>query len=139
MQLRCILQIIKMIRAVIILFVICWTPIKSQQLMRTYFKKLFVICSMSSFYWVTTITITFHWLCMAHSFVNPIIYSFMSKGFRVRILYNQRHDILVKSYFAFLLPYIVNQIFFTFLMLRLLFPQIYGFMNINSLYCWQNI
>jgi hypothetical protein len=40
---------------------------------------------MNSFYWVTTITILFHWLAMAHSFVNPIIYSFMSQNFRVSV------------------------------------------------------
>ncbi len=78
-------QIIKIMCAVIILFVICWTPVKTKQIIRSYFPDLFNICSMNSFYWVTTITISFHWLAMAHSFVNPIIYSFMSKSFRVSV------------------------------------------------------
>ncbi len=78
-------QIIKIMFAVIILFAICWTPVKTSQIIRSYFPELFNICSMNSFYWVTTITISFHWLAMAHSFVNPIIYSFMSKSFRVSV------------------------------------------------------
>ncbi len=74
-----------MMCAVIILFAICWTPVKTKQIIRSYFPHLFNICSMNSFYWVTTITILFHWLAMAHSFVNPIIYSFMSQNFRVSV------------------------------------------------------
>jgi hypothetical protein len=79
------LQIIKIISAVIILFVICWTPVKTKQIIRSYFRNFFYICSMKSYYLVTTITLSFHWLAMAHSFVNPIIYSFMSKSFRVSL------------------------------------------------------
>ncbi len=71
--------------AVIILFVICWTPVKTKQIIHSYFRDLFNICSMKSYYLVTTITISFHWLAMAHSFVNPIIYSFMSNSFRVSL------------------------------------------------------
>ena len=77
-------QTIKMMFAVVILYGICWTPIKIYQLALDYLPKLFHInCSETHFYAMITYYFFAHWLAMSNTFVNPIVYSFMSKNFRV--------------------------------------------------------
>lgn len=74
-----------MLSTIVILFLICWLPIQALNLM-VWFKRdwLESIYATDVGYWCyVTATIVAHWLSMANSFVNPIIYCFMSENFRV--------------------------------------------------------
>uniref|UniRef100_T1J7X3 G-protein coupled receptors family 1 profile domain-containing protein n=1 Tax=Strigamia maritima TaxID=126957 RepID=T1J7X3_STRMM len=75
------IKVVKMLGLVVAMFAICWLPLHIFNLLvhfQPHFSwnfghnKLFVV----SFY-------TCHWLAMANSFVNPIIYCFMSDNFWV--------------------------------------------------------
>ena len=69
---------------IIILFDICWFPIKLYQFLIDY--DLITFCSEMQFNALIYTYITFHWLAMANSFINPIVYSFYSRSFRVSTL-----------------------------------------------------
>ena len=72
-----------MLVAVVILFLICWLPIKILMTVITYSPEwLFIDDPQSNNVYIASYFIC-HWMAMANSFVNPIIYSFMSKSFRV--------------------------------------------------------
>lgn len=76
-----------MLVAVVILFLICWLPIKILMTVITYSPEwLFIDDLQSNNVYIATFFIC-HWMAMANSFVNPIIYSFMSKSFRVGITF----------------------------------------------------
>ena len=79
-----------MLITIVGLFAICWLPSHVFQLIRVFNKDLLLrfIGNDASSPKYLTIVISSHWLSMAHSFVNPIIYSFMSDNFKVcRYLY----------------------------------------------------
>src|SRR6218665_523690 len=74
-----------MLMTIVLLFALCWAPWHAFHLVRAYRQD-----------WLLTFTeydagsprylfivITTHWLSMANSCVNPIIYCFMSDNFRV--------------------------------------------------------
>ena len=66
---------------VILLYGICWMPIKLYQFLNDY--GLIAYCTERELYAMVCLYFICHWMAMANSFVNPIIYSFMSKSFRV--------------------------------------------------------
>ena len=74
-----------MMFAIVILYGICWTPIKMYQLAQEYTPSIFDYCSQSGFYKVIIFYFFAHTLAMSNSFVNPVVYSFMSKNFMVTL------------------------------------------------------
>ena len=77
-----------MMNVLVISFVVCMMPIKTKQLLEMLWPRLARPCTLTGHYIEASIHFICHWLGMAHSFVNPIIYSFMSQNFRVRITDN---------------------------------------------------
>ena len=73
-----------MMNVLVISFVVCMMPIKTKQLLEMLWPRLARPCTLTGHYIEASIHFICHWLGMAHSFVNPIIYSFMSQNFRVR-------------------------------------------------------
>lgn len=70
-------QVIKMLIVVILIFVLCWTPI----LVMNVFRAFSIIPSLNYGH-TKAIRTSFHLLSYANSCVNPIIYGFMSRNFR---------------------------------------------------------
>ena len=71
-----------MLFIVVLMFCICWIPIKTFQLLNEF--NLLEYCTVMQFKAYLFAYNLFYWLAIANSFVNPIIYSFMSQSFRVR-------------------------------------------------------
>ena len=78
-------QSIHMMMLTILMFIICWMPVKIFQLMLEF--SLISNCNQNQFYTMVYIYIVCHWLAMANSFINPIVYSFISKSFKVCLLF----------------------------------------------------
>ncbi|XP_075680424.1 orexin receptor type 2-like [Dermatophagoides pteronyssinus] len=71
-----------MLIIIIGVFTICWLPIQLFNIL-IYFKSNFLRVDSEFKYYAFVGSYFFcHWISMAHSFMNPIIYSFMSKNFR---------------------------------------------------------
>ncbi|XP_050403601.1 allatostatin-A receptor [Patella vulgata] len=70
-------QVIKMLVAVIIIFIVCWAPILTNNLL-TSFNVLHPL----NYGYLKPMRLAFYLLSYANSCVNPIIYGFMSKKFR---------------------------------------------------------
>ncbi|CAL1529009.1 unnamed protein product, partial [Lymnaea stagnalis] len=70
-------KVVKMLVTIVLLFGVCWLPLH---------VFITVVTFNVSFFGVVTYEIYFgvHWLSMANSFVNPVIYGFMNDNFRVR-------------------------------------------------------
>ena len=68
----------------ILLYVLCWMPLRLFQLLHEF--DLLANCTEWQFYTFIYGYIVCHWLAMANCFVNPIVYSFMSKSFQVCVL-----------------------------------------------------
>ena len=66
---------------IVSLYILCWAPIKILVLLIEF--QLISNCNADQYHILVYVYIIFHWLAMANSFVNPIVYSFMSKSFRV--------------------------------------------------------
>lgn len=63
------------------------TPLKSKPDLFIYFARDLMVNIYNSsvgFNMYVTVAITAHWFSMSNSFVNPIIYCFMSENFRVK-------------------------------------------------------
>jgi hypothetical protein len=75
-----------MLATIVVLFAICWLPIHILQLLiafkRDWLEGMYGTEFGSQTY--VALTIFSHWLSMSNSFVNPVIYCFMSDNFRVR-------------------------------------------------------
>ncbi|XP_021002527.1 RYamide receptor-like [Parasteatoda tepidariorum] len=81
-QLMAKMKVVKMMATVVVLFAVCWLPIQIFSLL-IYFSQSSVMPETSSdFVHFITAFFTCHWLSMANSFANPIIYCFMSDNFR---------------------------------------------------------
>jgi hypothetical protein len=70
-----------MLFVVILLYGVCWAPIKLYQCLLDY--GLISFCTSGQLYALVCTYFACHWIAMSNSFVNPIVYSFMSKSFRV--------------------------------------------------------
>lgn len=100
-----------MLVAVVILFLVSWLPIKIFMTVITYSPEwLFIDDPQSNNAYIASYFIC-HWLAMNTSMINPIIYSFMSKSFRVCL------------FLSFLLFHITNSFQFDF---KELVTKIYG-------------
>ena len=72
-----------MLITIIGVFTVCWLPIQIFTIL-IYFKPNFLNVDSRFKYYAFVGTYFFcHWISMAHSFMNPIIYSFMSRNFKV--------------------------------------------------------
>lgn len=70
-------QVIKMLIVVVIVFVLCWTPILVFNVL-----KAFDIVPLLNYWPLKPFKTAFHLFSYANSCVNPIIYGFMSRNFR---------------------------------------------------------
>lgn len=70
-------QVIKMLIVVVIIFVLCWTPILVINVLTA-----FEVIEKLNYGYMKAIKTTFHLFSYANSCVNPIIYGFMSRNFR---------------------------------------------------------
>ncbi len=70
-----------MLFTVILLYGVCWAPIKIYQFLLDHGWMGF--CSELSLILLTHSYFACHWIAMASSAINPIIYSFLSLSFRV--------------------------------------------------------
>ena len=66
-----------------LLYGLCWAPIKLYQFMLDY--DIIGYCTRTQMYIIIGCYFVCHWTAMSNSFVNPIVYSFMSSSFRVCI------------------------------------------------------
>ncbi|CAI9738560.1 substance-K receptor-like [Octopus vulgaris] len=78
LAIRAKIKVVKMLVTIVVLFGICWLPIHIYTLFIDYHPELFG----SPTFDVMLVFIVVHWLAMAHSFMNPIIYGFMNDNFR---------------------------------------------------------
>ncbi|KAG1648503.1 Cholecystokinin receptor [Nymphon striatum] len=69
--------VIKMLVAVVVLFLVCWTPILMTNILTAYqfLPELNVG-------FTKPLRITFHLMAYFNSCINPVVYGFMSKNFR---------------------------------------------------------
>ncbi len=83
------IRVIKMLAILLLLFAICWLPIKLFFVVIIFNKQLLDFQTSTQYYvYVFTFFIA-HFLSMFNSCINPIVYCFMSKTFRVCISRNQ--------------------------------------------------
>src|SRR6218665_663029 len=75
-----------MLIAIITAFALCWLPIQIFQLVVYFSPNILDNSSDTKYYTFVGTYFVCHWISMAHSFMNPIIYSFMSKSFKVSLI-----------------------------------------------------
>ena len=71
------LQVIKILVIVISLFVVCWSPVLIDNVLRA-----FGVVEKYNYGWLKHMRQAFSLMSYANSCVNPIVYGFMSKNFR---------------------------------------------------------
>ncbi|XP_036367846.1 RYamide receptor-like isoform X2 [Octopus sinensis] len=71
-------KVVKMLLTIVVMFGVCWMPLSILILFLEYHYELALKPGSK----LISIYISLHWLAMAHSFVNPIIYGFMNDNFR---------------------------------------------------------
>ncbi|GFT82701.1 tachykinin-like peptides receptor 86C [Nephila pilipes] len=81
-QLMAKMKVVKMMFTVVILFAVCWLPIHIFNLLIYFNGSLVMPETDSEFVNFTAAFFSCHWISMANSFANPIIYCFMSENFR---------------------------------------------------------
>ncbi|XP_041485524.1 substance-K receptor-like [Lytechinus variegatus] len=74
-------KVIKMLVTIVLTFALCWLPLHIYQLLGNVARKMLLANPSSTF----PLFFTIHWLAMANSFINPIIYGFLNDGFRADI------------------------------------------------------
>ena len=80
-----------MLILIVILFALCWTPIQFFGLI-VWFYPISLDTDLKYNLYVG-LYFASHWLSMSHSFINPLIYSYMSSNFRVRHELNRQKTI----------------------------------------------
>ena len=75
-----------MLMTVLLVFFICWAPVKLYQFLLSHGYLIDLMCTERGYHFWLYVYITCHWLAMANCFCNPVIYSFMSARFRVRVV-----------------------------------------------------
>src|SRR5690625_684603 len=92
---------------IILLYDLCWAPIKLYQFLL--YNDFISYCSETQFYTLIALYIGCHWLAMANSFVNPIVYSFMSKSFLVKFGFpqNMNDKIQLIAFFLQIFPRLI--------------------------------
>ncbi|XP_071107655.1 substance-K receptor-like [Haliotis cracherodii] len=75
-QLKSKRKIVKMLVIIVVLFGLCWLPLHTFFLLESFIPELMREADKNALYYAC------HWLAMANSFVNPVIYGFMNDSFR---------------------------------------------------------
>ena len=73
------------------MFIICWLPIQTFDLLIYFDKSYLTITSNDNYNFFVIGYLISQWLSMAHTIINPIIYSFLSKNFRVSKKLNEQN------------------------------------------------
>ncbi|XP_042899013.1 RYamide receptor [Parasteatoda tepidariorum] len=76
------MKVVKMMATIVILFALCWLPIHIFGLMVYFVPDLVMPIRDEDFPGFAAAFLSCHWLSMANSFVNPLVYCFMSDNFR---------------------------------------------------------
>ena len=78
------LQVVKMVVTLVVVFALCWLPLHLFNLIIDFAPHVLdLITSTRAERVYYSIFYTCHWLAMANSFTNPIIYGFLNESFRV--------------------------------------------------------
>ena len=70
------MKIVKMLALVVVIFMVCWAPY------HIYFIYLYHNPDITSYSYIGHIYLSFYWLAMSNTCVNPIIYYWMNQRFR---------------------------------------------------------
>ena len=76
-------KVIKILMVVVATFVLCWSPLQLYNLLAIASPSTRNFNTEQQLNRYVYLYFAFHWLAMAHSCLNPVIYSFMSASFRV--------------------------------------------------------
>lgn len=76
-------KMFKLLVCIVVTFIICWTPIHFMNVITTLWPKTRRFSTEAELHQYVLTYFALHWIAMAHSTANPIIYTFMSKTFRV--------------------------------------------------------
>ncbi|KAL8573611.1 hypothetical protein ACOMHN_007164 [Nucella lapillus] len=79
-------KVVKMLVAVVVMFTLCWLPLHIFFLLLDFQPDLMAYHTVQEERFFVGLFYTVHWLAMANSFVNPIIYSFTNESFRVDLV-----------------------------------------------------
>ncbi|XP_077552948.1 RYamide receptor-like [Haemaphysalis longicornis] len=82
-QLSAKIKVVKMLATVVLMFAVCWLPIHMMNLILYFDREAMLPDTAEQEYMYIAAFFSCHWFSMANSFVNPIIYCFMSDNFRV--------------------------------------------------------
>ncbi|XP_037570441.2 substance-P receptor [Dermacentor silvarum] len=82
-QLSAKMKVVKMLATVVLMFAVCWLPIHMMNLVVYFDRDAMLPDTAEQEYLYIAAFFSCHWFSMANSFVNPIIYCFMSDNFRV--------------------------------------------------------
>ncbi|KAM7305429.1 substance-P receptor [Ixodes scapularis] len=77
------MKVVKMLATVVLMFAVCWLPIHLMNLILYFDRDAISPDTDEQEYLYIAAFFSCHWFSMANSFVNPIIYCFMSDNFRV--------------------------------------------------------
>ncbi|KAI1291842.1 putative G-protein coupled receptor 83 [Halotydeus destructor] len=76
------MKVVKMLATVVVLFALCWLPIQTFNLLHWFRVEFIDTSTDAGFHLYNGLFFVCHWLAMANSFVNPVVYCFMSDNFR---------------------------------------------------------
>ncbi|XP_076458269.1 prolactin-releasing peptide receptor-like [Babylonia areolata] len=86
-QLQAKRKVVKMLVVVVVMFALCWLPLHVFILLLDFRPDLMEHDSLEEERFFVGLFYTVHWMAMANSFINPIIYSFSNESFRVDLVY----------------------------------------------------
>ncbi|KAH9360644.1 hypothetical protein HPB48_002422 [Haemaphysalis longicornis] len=75
-----------MLATVVLMFAVCWLPIHLMNLIVYFDRAAMLPDTAEQEYLYIAAFFSCHWFSMANSFVNPIIYCFMSDNFRADVM-----------------------------------------------------
>ncbi|XP_064459099.1 RYamide receptor-like [Ornithodoros turicata] len=79
-------KVIKMLVTVVVMFALCWLPIQLLNVFLYFDRDAIAPSSEAGEYVYIATFFSCHWLSTANSFVNPVIYCFMSDNFRADVM-----------------------------------------------------
>lgn len=104
-------QVIKMLVTIVVLFSLCWLPLQTFNGIY-YFYPDFAIATTDrarTFYALSYFACL--WLANANSFVNPLIYCFMSENFRVSVLLQGQYFVNIYTWLKLIYTWFICENF----------------------------